>query len=103
MRLAPCLAVVSLAAVAAAVAADNELSSAEKQQGYLLLFDGKDASGWFVKGNKPLPTTNVEDGAINPYKCGGGMVYTKERFANFFLSCDFKVSAGCNSGVFFRV
>jgi hypothetical protein len=104
MRFAPCFAVISLAVVAAAtLAADNQLSSADAQQGYRLLFDGKDASGWFVKGNKPLPTTNIEEGAINPYKCGGGMVYTKERFANFVLSCDFKVSQGCNSGVFFRV
>ena len=103
MRADPCLAVASLAVAAAAFAADNQLSSAEEQQGYRLLFDGKDASGWFVKGNKPLPTTNIEEGSINPYKCGGGMVYTKERFGNFVLTCDFKVSQGCNSGVFFRV
>jgi hypothetical protein len=103
MRLSPCLAVASLAVAVAAFAADNQLSPAEKQQGYHLLFDGMDASGWFVKGNKPLPTTNIEEGSLNPYKCGGGMVYTKERFANFVLSCDFKVSQGCNSGVFFRV
>lgn len=84
-------------------AADNDLSAAEKTQGYVLLFDGKDASGWIVKGNKPLPSTNIENGALNPYQAGGGLVYTKGRYANFVLSCDFKVSPGCNSGIFFRV
>ena len=102
MRLSACL-FAALAFAFAARAADNELSPAEKQQGYRLLFDGHDGTGWFVKGNKSLPTTNIEGGALNPYKSGGGMVYTKEQFANFVLSCDFKVSPGCNSGIFFRV
>jgi Domain of Unknown Function (DUF1080) len=103
MRVMLCLAALAAPLALTARAADNELTAAEKRQGYVLLFDGKDASGWIVKGGKPFPAKNVEDGALNPHNSGGGLVYTKDRFANFVLTCDFKVSPGCNSGIFFRV
>ncbi len=84
-------------------AADNELTAAEKARGTVLLFDGHDAPGWVVKGGKPLPSTNVEAGSIYPFKCGGGLVYTKGAVRKLRAECDFKVSPGCNSGIFFRV
>src|SRR5205814_2189773 len=49
---------------------------------------------------------NVQDGRINPHKVGGGrklyVMYTKRTYADFTLACDFKVSPGCNSGIFLR-
>lgn len=84
-------------AVLALALGDNELTEQEKKDGWILLFDGKSAEGWV--GLKP---ENVQDGTINPYKSGSYVAYTKERYGDFTLSCDFKVSPGCNSGVFIR-
>jgi len=33
---------------------------------------------------------------------GGGYIWTKERFADFIFDCEFKISEGGNSGIFFR-
>lgn len=33
---------------------------------------------------------------------GGGYIWTKERFGDFILDCEFKISEGGNSGIFFR-
>jgi hypothetical protein len=84
-------------------AADNTLTAAEQQQGYVLLFDGKDLSGWMSKSNKPLPSTIIQEGSLNPHAPGMSMLYTKQRYGNYVLSCDFKVSPRCNSGIFVRV
>lgn len=78
-------------------AGDNELTDQEKKDGWILLFDGKTAEGWV--GLKPA---NIEEGAINPYKSGSYVAFSKEKYGDFILACDFKVSAGCNSGIFIR-
>lgn len=78
-------------------AGDNELTDQEKKDGWILMFDGKSVDNW--AGLKPA---NVEDGCINPFKSGYYVLCSKERFGNFVFSCDFKISAGCNSGVFIR-
>ena len=85
-----------------AAAADNELTAQEKRDGWVLLLDGRSSDGW-VTGGKPPPAANIQDGAINPYKAGAYVTYHKEPLADFVLSCDFKVSSGANSGLFFRV
>ncbi len=89
-------------ALAAAAAGDNELSDEEKKAGWVLLFDGKTSDGW-TAGGKPVPEANLEGGMINAYKSGGYLVLSKEKYGDFLFTCDFKVSAGCNSGVFIRV
>ena len=75
-------------------------------QPWVSLFDGKTPAGWLIGGG-PVPQANVQDGSVNPHKVGGGrklhVMYTKEKFADFVLTCDFKVSKGCNSGIFFRM
>jgi len=82
-------------------AADNTLTDAEKADGWILLFDGKTLDGWMTSSEKPSRTP-VEDGCINPHKCGGYMMVHKEKWENYVLSLDFKISKGCNSGVFIR-
>ena len=84
-----------------AVAADNELTEQEKNDGWLLLFDGRTLDGWMTSSQLPSRRP-VEDGCINPHKCGGYMMVHKEQWENFTLSCDFKMSKGCNSGIFVR-
>ena len=95
------LLVFAACAVRPARAADNELTPQERQDGWVLLFDGKSPGGW-VNKDKPLPAANIQDGAINPHKAGAYVTYYKEPFDNFVLSCDFKVSKGANSGIFIR-
>src|SRR5262249_51067716 len=84
-----------------AVANDNESTAQEKADGWRLLFDGKTLNGWMTSGGQPSRTP-VEDGSINPHKCGAYMMVHREQWDNFILALDFKISKTCNSGVFVR-
>jgi hypothetical protein len=88
-------------APAAVNAADNELTPAEKNEGYILLFNGKDLTGWH-RTTDGFGGWKAEDGAICLSK-NGGMLYADEKFGNFVLKVDFKMAPKCNSGVFLRV
>jgi hypothetical protein len=100
MKFAPAFVALVLSAFPAA-AADNRLTDAEKKAGWILLFDGKTLDGWMTSSQKPSKRP-VEDGCINPHKCGGYMMVHKKQWDNFILSLDFKISKGCNSGIFVR-
>ena len=82
-------------------AADNELTEKEKADGWVLLFDGKSLDGWTTSAGKASKTP-VEDGSINPHKCGHYMMVHKDPWENYVLALDFKISKGCNSGIFVR-
>lgn len=82
-------------------AADNWLSDAEKRDGWQLLFDGKTLNGWLNSDGTP-PRTEVTDGVLNPHKAGHYMLIHTQRWSNFILSLDFKITNGCNSGIFVR-
>lgn len=84
-----------------AQAGDNELSASERQQGWILLFNGRDLEGWMTSSQKPSARP-VEDHAINPHKCGGYMMIHEKPWSDFVLSLDFKIAPMCNSGVFLR-
>lgn len=88
--------------VLAAKADDNELTTQEKRDGWILLFDGKSVKHWKLPNGKTLPKANVSGGAINPRKSGGYICYYDKKFGDFIFACDFKVSRSCNSGIFFR-
>ena len=75
----------------------NSLSKKEMQKGWKLLFDGKTLNGWIL--DKP-DSWIVKDGTIS--RSGGGYIWTKERFGNFILDLEYKISPKCNSGVFIR-
>ena len=85
----------------AAVAADNQLTDDEEQAGWVLLFDGASLNGWTTSSQQPSRRP-VEQGAINPHQCGGYMLIYDKPQANFELALDFKISEGCNSGIFVR-
>lgn len=97
--------VLTLAALALVIpvlrAGDNELTAREKADGWELLFDGKSLDGWMTSSGKPSKVP-VEDGAINPHRCGGYMMVHRRQFEDFVLSLDFKISKKCNSGIFVR-
>lgn len=91
----------ALLCAGAAWAADNELTAAEKAEGWILLFDGKTLAGWKTSSNMSSRTP-VEEGALNPHRSGGYMLIHERQWSDFDLSLDFKLSKGCNSGVFLR-
>ena len=95
------ISMLALFLVSSACAADNELTAKEKEEGWILLFDGRTLDGWMTSSEKPSKTP-VEDGAINPHKCGGYMMIHKETWENYILALDYKISPKCNSGIFIR-
>jgi len=82
-------------------AADNELTPQEKNNGWLLLFDGRTTNGW-MNSDRTAPRTPVVDGLLNPHKAGHYMLVHTQQWENFILSLDFKISPRCNSGIFVR-
>jgi hypothetical protein len=80
---------------------DNALTPGEKAAGWVLLFDGKTLDGWSTPTGVPGKTP-VDDGSINPHGCGGYMMIHQQQWSDFVLALDFKISPGCNSGVFIR-
>jgi hypothetical protein len=96
----------TLAALAAVTfargAAPNTLSPEEKAAGWKLLFDGRTLSGWrSYSSEKPPAGWAAADGAIVRTKKSGDLV-TKDEFADFELSVEWRVVAGTNSGIIYR-
>lgn len=83
------------------LAADNALTERERAGGWLLLFDGKTLDGWTTNLKQPA-RTSVEEGALNPHRSGGYMLIHEKQWSDFILALDFKISKGCNSGIFLR-
>jgi len=100
MKLIPSLLALGLLAPTA-WAADNQLTEVEEKEGWILLFDGRTLDGWMTSSEKPS-LRPVEEHCINPHRCGGYMMIHKRPWANFVLQLDFKISPGCNSGIFLR-
>lgn len=66
--------------------------------GWMTLFDGKSFNGWEHSGNWV-----IEDGAFYRKAKGGNLTYTVQTVPDDFeLRFDWKVSKGCNSGVYYR-
>jgi hypothetical protein len=87
----------------AAEPAANTLSAEEQAAGWRLLFDGKNAGEhWRGYNKEALPAEwVVEDGVLA--RKGGGDIITREKFESFEFALDWKISAGGNSGVMFKV
>ncbi len=83
------------------IAPENSLSEEEEKTGWVLLFDGRTLNGW-MNSDRSSPRTSVEGSALNPHKAGHYMLVHTQRWENFALSLDFKISKGCNSGIFVR-
>ncbi len=102
---------VAPAAVAAAkkspAAALNVLTAAEKAAGWKLLWDGKTGAGWRTPKSDSFPKSgwSMKEGVLTVHENGGqesaagGDIITRERYANFELKADFKITPGANSGI----
>ncbi len=67
------------------------------------IFDGSTPKGWILTDGKPLPADFIQEGAINPHGTGSYIVVHEKPHGDFVLDFDYKLSKGCNSGVFLRV
>lgn len=89
----------------------NTLSVVEKDRGWNLLFDGESVAGWRGAKLDSFPTAGwkVENGILTIYESGGGEaagagdIITREKFKNFELKVDFKITEGANSGIKYYV
>ena len=80
----------------------NTLTAAEKAAGWRLLFDGTTTAGWRGYKQSAVPTGwSVVDGTLT--KTGpAGDIITREKYRDFELEVDWKISTGGNSGIFYR-
>ena len=85
-------------AVPSGAGTPNSLTSEEKQQGFEVLFNGRDLTGWKHAGN-----WKVENGEITREGSGGSLEYASRPVPDDFeLRFEWKVAPGSNSGVYYR-
>jgi hypothetical protein len=90
-----------------AAAAANTLTEAEKAAGWRLLWDGRTTDGWRSAKAETFPAKGweIKDGVLSVLDSGGaesaagGDIITRERFSEFELRVDFKITPGANSGI----
>jgi hypothetical protein len=85
--------------------APNTLTDQEKKDGWKLLFDGKDLTGWHnFKKNDVRPGWQVKDGTlacVNPKNASD--LCTADKYDWFELSLDYNISEGGNSGIIYHI
>lgn len=93
------------AAVGVGVAGLVLLGAAAREDGDAkVIFDGSSADGWINNNNgEPISSEAVQDDGLNPHGTGAYVVLYEEPVKDFVLDFDYKLSEGCNSGVFIRV
>jgi len=93
--------------------ATNKLSDKETKEGWVLLFNGKDFTGWRQCNGTEMPKNwLIEDGAMKVFTSegkkpgegsNGDILFGTKKFKNFELSVDWKASKMANSGIFYDV
>ena len=91
----------------------NTLTDKEKTEGWVLLFNGSDFSGWRQCNGSEMPKNWIlEDEAMKVFtgegkKAGqganGDILFGDQKFKNFELSIDWKASDMANSGIFYNI
>ncbi len=86
----------------------NTINAGEKAAGWKLLWDGKTSDGWRSAHGPEFPTGGgweMKNGELIIHESGGaeskkaGDIITKEKYSNFELQLDFKITPGANSGI----
>jgi hypothetical protein len=91
----------------------NKLTAQEQKDGWKLLFNGKDFSGWRQCNGTSMPKNwMIEDNAMKVVigegkkpgeGANGDILFGDKKFKNFEISIDWKASKMANSGIFFNV
>jgi len=79
----------------------SAVSGAEREEGFIALFDGKTLNGWTAIG-KEKDSFIVADGTIKWVKGGSEALQSRNRYGDFVLRCEYKISKDGNSGIHFR-
>lgn len=93
---------------------DNVLTVAEIAEGYTLLFNGKDYTGWRMFNGGDVTDWIIEDGCMVGLGKGGdialdttltrsGDIVTVDDYKNFQIKWDWKIGAQGNSGFMYHV
>jgi hypothetical protein len=97
-----CAAMAAESADPAALAGPNQLTDAEKNAGWRLLFDGRTTAGWRGVSRQEFPRRGwvVEGGCLKHLaKGGGGDIVTTEEFTDFEFAFEWRLGPSANSGV----
>lgn len=91
----------------------NTLTEKEKTEGWVLLFNGSDFSGWRQCNGSEMPKNWIlEDDAMKVFTgegkkpgqgANGDILFGDQKFKNFELSIDWKASDMANSGIFYNI
>jgi len=91
----------------------SKLGAAEKKNGWITLFNGKNFDGWRQVNGTSMPTNWViEDKAMKVFTgegkkpgqgANGDIIFGNSKFKNFELSIDWKADKMANSGIFYYV
>jgi hypothetical protein len=96
--------IVSVAAAAPTWADDAKPSPDDA----IVLFNGRDLSGWVVEGTKETkgdakqPIWSVRDGLLHCQGSGYGFLRYDREFCDFVLHAEYRLTKGCNSGIGIR-
>jgi hypothetical protein len=94
----------------AMVEQNNILTDQEKADGWVLMFDGQTTAGWRGYSKPAFPDSGwiVVDGTLHCIGSGmgeaggkGGDIIFDQKFGNFELNLQWKISEGGNSGIFY--
>ncbi|MCF8380401.1 MAG: DUF1080 domain-containing protein [Bacteroidales bacterium] len=85
----------------------NKLSDREETEGWKLLWDGQTTQGWRGAKLDAFPEKGwiIADGILSVEQSeggestNGGDIVTIEKYENFILEVDFKITEGANSGI----
>ena len=91
------------------VTVHNQLTQAEIDEGWVLLFDGKTTEGWRGYNMESFPDSGwtVEVGTLKCLHSGtgeagaGGDILYDKKFRNFHLKLEWMIEEGGNSGIFY--
>ncbi|MDZ4070932.1 MAG: DUF1080 domain-containing protein [Sediminibacterium sp.] len=109
MRICLIVAFINIIFLIGCTGSQNQLTSEEKKQGWILLFDGKTTKGWHGYNKESVPAVwLVKDGELqcDPTKRTELEVtdlVTDQSYENYELQFEWKISEGGNSGVFINV
>jgi hypothetical protein len=97
---------IAMSGAVVAETAQNELTSAEKDGGWKLLFDGKTTQGWrgFKKPSFPDKGWVIKEGWLKHIAGGGGGdLVSEERYTDFELTWEWRIPAGANNGIKYMI